>query len=140
MLEKEELRKILPQKARMALIDRIISADSAAKSVISETEITAENLFFDEEMSGVPSWVSFEMIAQSVAAFAAIFSNGSKAGMVLSVNDFEASVPCFFAGDILRIEVSEDFASASIFRYAGKVIRGGCVVASAKITVAQADF
>ncbi len=142
LVEKEALHKILPQKARMALIDRILSADSTERTVVSEAEITADNLFFNEKMQGVPSFVCFEMIAQTIAAGAALFAHGegTKAGMVLSVNDFQATIPCFSAGDVLRIEVREDYAAEPIFRYAGTVRCGTDVVASAQITVAQADF
>ncbi len=138
LLEKEKLREILPQKSRMALIDRLISLDK--ECALGEAEIDETNLFFDEELGGVPSWIALEMIAQTVAASAAVMAEKTTEGMVLSVNNYSANVPIFRCGDVLEIMVKEDFAAPPVFRYEGKIKKGNEELVSAKITVAQGDL
>ncbi len=142
LIEKDDLRKILPQKSRMALIDRVISADKEEKSVVCESVITKDNLFYDEAEKGVPTFVSFEMMAQSIAAANAVLDsdNAQKSGMILSVNDFESFVPFLRSDDTILIFAKEDFASSPIFRYDCAVKKGDEILASAKITVMQSDF
>ena len=143
-IETEKVRELLPQKSKMALIDRVISHDFASREIICETDIKSDNLFFDAEAGGVPSFVSFELMAQSVALLASLGSIASgtkaKSGMVLSVNDFSAETAAFKCGQTLKIAVKEDFSSGAVFRYDGNVSADGIVLSQAKITVIEADF
>ena len=140
LLEGDKLKEILPQKARMALLDRLISVDKEAKIAESEADICRDNLFFDCDLGGVPSWIGIEMIAQTVAASSAVLSEKTKSGMVLSVTNYSAKEPIFCDGDTLKIQVRQDFVSEPIFRYEGVIYRGEEELVRGKITVAQGDF
>jgi len=140
LLEGDKLKEILPQKERMALLDRLVSVNKEARTAESEVDICRNNLFFDCDLGGVPSWIGIEMIAQTVAASSAVMSAKTKAGMVLSVNNYSAKEPLFFEGDTLKIQVREDFVSEPIFRYEGTIYREEKELVRSKITVVQGDF
>ena len=78
----EQLINLLPHKSKMFLLDRLTQHDTDARTLESDSLVTKEHIFYDKEMDGVPSYVAFEMIAQSISALSGV--TGYEIGNVFS--------------------------------------------------------
>ena len=65
---KELVSELVPHKGKMFLLDRVRDYDLKENSITTEIDISRDNLFYEEELGGVPVWVAFEYMAQSVSA------------------------------------------------------------------------
>lgn len=142
ILEKEAVASLIPQKGRMSLIHRITSWDLSTWTLTSETKLSADFMFFDPETSTIPTWSSFELIAQSIAALTSIDCrlNGKpqNMGMILSVSSMHFSLPCFKSGQTAVVTVHRESEVDTIFSFTGTVTVDGIQAASGKITVMEA--
>lgn len=124
-INKEQLLELLPHKGKMHLLDRIISYDLDKRIVTSEIDVTEQSFFYDEKIGGVPSYVSFEYIAQTISALSGIEGNVKgepvKPGVLLSVNGYKCTVPFFAPGTKVRIEITETCTLDNVLTYDGKV-------------------
>ncbi|GHV74029.1 hypothetical protein AGMMS49940_13310 [Spirochaetia bacterium] len=137
-IERDELLTLLPHKGKMFLLSRIAAYDTSGRSLSAEYDITRDCLFYDPVLGGVPGWVSFECMAQSIAALAGITSREKgeppRMGCILSVSNMEIMRPLLQAGTTVQIRVQEDYADGGVstFDCAGNA-------ALAKITVMDMD-
>lgn len=124
-INKQQLLELLPHKGKMHLLDRIISYDLDKRTVASEIDVTEQSFFYDEKIGGVPSYVSFEYIAQTISSLSGIEGNVKgepvKPGVLLSVNGYKCSVPFFAPGTKVRVEITETCTLDNVLTYDGKV-------------------
>ena len=97
------IASLVPQQGAMALLDRLLAAD--AQTLSAEVAIRADSLFCDEGEVG--AWIGVEYMAQAVAAHAGFMAqlrgDAVKVGFLLGTRRFEASVPAFAVGSVLRV-------------------------------------
>lgn len=129
-INKKQLLELLPHKGKMHLLDRIVSYDLEKRTVTAEVDIKKNSIFYDKKLGGIPSYVSFEYIAQTISALSGIEGNVKgepvKPGVLLSVNGYSCSVGLFEPGDKVRIEITETCTLDTVLTYDGKVfIEGG---------------
>lgn len=143
-IDGEAFKSLIPQKGKMSLIDRVIKHKSSIHSITCEADIKKDCLFFDEAHNGVPSWVGFEYMAQSVAAVASLDNLENKCsenvnqGVILSVSNYKSSVAVFELGTTVTIDLKEDYYSDNIYRYDGTIFNEkGDVIVKAKLTVME---
>lgn len=128
-LSKDVLAELLPQKGKMFLLDKVLSWDAHSCTLCAECDINKKNIFYNEQLGGVPNWTCFEMMAQAVAALSAINRilnrdpDKVRGGIILSVNSFMSSVPVFKGGSSLYIRVQEDFHADKVWQYKCKVFK-----------------
>lgn len=72
VFSKECISNLVPHKGKMLLLNRIVFFDTKEGLLVSESDISSDWLFYDAAFSGVPSWISFELMAQSIAALNSI--------------------------------------------------------------------
>lgn len=65
---KESVCELVPHKGKMFLLDRVRNYDLKKHTITTEIDITRNNMFYEEDLGGVPVWVAFEFMAQSVSA------------------------------------------------------------------------
>jgi predicted hotdog family 3-hydroxylacyl-ACP dehydratase len=131
----------------MFLLSRITAYDTAKRSLSAEYDIKEDCLFYDTALGGVPAWVSFEFMAQSIAGLSGLTSREKgeppKMGCILSVSNMEIKKPLLKAGTTVRIEVQEDFADNGVSTFDCMVSLAGTeadkAAASAKLTVMDVD-
>jgi predicted hotdog family 3-hydroxylacyl-ACP dehydratase len=146
-IERDELITILPHKGKMFLLSRITAYDTMKRSLSAEYDINEDCLFYDPALGGVPSWVSFEFMAQSIAGLSGLTSREKgeppKMGCILSVSSMEIMKSVLKAGTTVRIDVQEDYAVDAVFTFNCTVtLEGdepGKAAASAKLTVMDVD-
>ncbi|GHV76888.1 thioester dehydrase [Spirochaetia bacterium] len=145
IIERDELSTLLPHKGKMFLLTRLVSYDIAAqqRSLRSEYDITGECLFYDPALGGVPAWVSFEFMAQSIAVLSGLTGREKgeppKPGFILSVSNMEIMIPVLRAGTTACIQVQEDCRVESVFTFDCVVSLNGTTAAQAKLTIMEAD-
>ena len=112
-IEYDELINLLPHKGKMFLLSRVISYDIKSYSITTEYDIKKECIFYEPENDGVPCWVAFELMAQSISAMSGIAhhirGDSPLPGVILSVVGFDSSVSYFKNNTTVRISVSQDF-------------------------------
>jgi predicted hotdog family 3-hydroxylacyl-ACP dehydratase len=95
----------------MFLLNRVQSYSLEAISITTEIDITRDDLFYEDDLGGVPAWVAFEYMAQSISALSGIYgrSRGEKpkVGFIMSVNSFKANVPVFKVGETVVVTVRQ---------------------------------
>lgn len=142
-LNKVEVETLVPHTGKMFLLDRIVSHDVGCRTLISEVDITTDNLFFDEELRGIPSWVGFEYMAQSVSALSGIFNKelgvDPKIGFIVSVSNYTPSVFVFTPGKTVSVHVRESIRVESTVTFEGKIFEEGTLVATATLNAVEFD-
>jgi predicted hotdog family 3-hydroxylacyl-ACP dehydratase len=140
---KDLVSELVPHKGKMFLLDRIRDYDLQEISVTTEIDITRDNLFYEEELGGVPVWVAFEYMAQSVSALSGIYGRSKgekpKTGFILSVNGFKADVPVFKQGETVVVNVQEKIRVDQAVTFDGVAMVGNKVVVTAKINTVEVD-
>jgi len=147
MLDRQELLSIIPHKGKMFLLDRINNYNPQECTIEAEYKITQDCIFYDSEISGVPAWVGFEFIAQSIAAFAGIRDmqilrekgQPPKIGFILSVSALTIEIPFYKEGSILTIKTKEIQNMAPVYNFYGEILLDGKIVLCGKLTVMEAD-
>lgn len=120
----EKLIELLPHKSKMFLLDHLVHHDTAARTLESISLITKENIFYDEEIGGVPSHVAFELIAQSISALSGVtgYEMGvkPKPGFLLSLINYSANVPLFKVGTSIHVKIKKVDEIENILTYYGE--------------------
>ena len=108
---KEIVSELVPHKGKMFLLNRVQSYSLETISITTEIDITRDDLFYEDDLGGVPAWVAFEYMAQSISALSGIYgrSRGEKpkVGFIMSVNSFKANVPVFKVGETVVVTVRQ---------------------------------
>ena len=143
MIEKEDPAFLIPHKGRMLLLSRINEYNLEERSLSAEYDITRDCLFYDPLIGGVPSWVAFEFLAQSIAALSGISSRlkgeKPKIGFILSVSSLQMDIPFFPAGSTVEIRVKESSNLDQVSNFDGEAFLEGRKVLEGKLMVMNAD-
>jgi predicted hotdog family 3-hydroxylacyl-ACP dehydratase len=143
VIESGELINLVPHKGKMFLLSRVMSFDCKTRRLESEYDITEGCLFYDRELEGVPSWVGFECMAQSISALSGLEgrSRGEppKFGFILSVSELEIKIPFFKKGSTVAIEVDEETMVDNVYSFRCRASAEGKPAVEARLTVMEAD-
>jgi predicted hotdog family 3-hydroxylacyl-ACP dehydratase len=127
----------------MLLLDRVIDYDPVKRTLTAQAALGNDSLFYDEALGGVPSYVAFELMAQSVAAFSGISDRleglEPKIGFILSVTNFAADVALFAQGETVTIAAREEQRVDRLFVFDCEAFAGEKRVASALLNVMNVD-
>jgi predicted hotdog family 3-hydroxylacyl-ACP dehydratase len=144
-IETKELINFLPHKGKMFLLSRVTNykVSEHARILTAEYEVTSNCLFFDKTIDGIPAWVGFEFMAQSISALSGICgklkNEPPKPGFILSVSNMELKLPLLKAGTTAIIGIREDCRVGMVYTFDGEVLLGDRIAASAKLTVMDVD-
>jgi predicted hotdog family 3-hydroxylacyl-ACP dehydratase len=143
LIEKDELMTLVPHKGKMFLLSRVVSFDVDKRSLVSEYDINGGCLFFDHKLGGVPAWVGFEFMAQSISALSGIQGRlrgeAPKFGFILSVSGLEITMPVFKDGSTAITTVEEETVVESVYSFWCGIDSGGKRAVRAKLTVMEAE-
>ena len=121
------IEEYLPHRGKMLLISRITDYDMEKRIITGEYDITEECIFYEKEGDGIPTWVSFELMAQTVCALTGIahklFGRKILPGMILSVTAFKSELEWLKAGKTVRMRMVEDFCDeeSALYNYTGEL-------------------
>lgn len=126
-IDENEIAEYLPHRGKMLLLSRITDYDMDKRIITGEYDITKECIFYEKEAGGIPSWVSFELMAQTICALTGIahklFGRKILPGMILSVTAFKTAVEWLEAGKTVRMTMTEDYRDDedSLYNYTGEL-------------------
>ena len=117
-----DLLPLLPHRGKLFLLSRVIAHDIGQNSITTESDITRDCIFYDEELEGVPVWAGFEFMAQSIAALTSIRHIRLELpppppGVILSVSGFNATQAVLPPGCTVQTTVREDYRADSLSRF-----------------------
>ena len=142
-IEKDKLINLLPHKGRMFLLDRAVDIDYDEYSIKTQVDVTKESMFFDEALGGIPSYVTFEYMAQSISALSGIDNNRKglppKVGVILSVSEFKTIIPVLKEGTTVTVLVCQQDIVDRVFSFTCTAYIGDELVSSGKLTVMEVD-
>lgn len=142
-INKEDLTKYVPHSGKMLFLSRIVSYDIQQKRIISEVDITTNDLLYDEKLNGVPIWVGFEYMAQSISALSGIYDSSlginPQIGFIVSINNFEAFTSIYKLGTTVSIEVEEMMRVESAITFKGTVKENGNLLANSTLNVVKIE-
>lgn len=122
--KKPELYQYSPHKSRMLLLDSLDQYSIEESWIETSVEITANVEFFDSDKKGVPVWISFEYMAQSIALLAGLVhrQNGiePKIGFIMAFRNFIAEKEIFQQNQKVSIRVDEVFRDKNLAVFDGK--------------------
>lgn len=140
---KESVSGLVPHKGKMFLLDRVRDYNLKENSITTEIDITRDNLFYEEELGGVPIWIAFEFMAQSVSALSGIHGRAKgekpKVGFIMSVSDFKADVPVFKIGEKVVVNVIENIRMDNAVTFEGSATVNGTLAVTAKLNTVEVD-
>ncbi|MCQ2610902.1 MAG: 3-hydroxylacyl-ACP dehydratase [Treponema sp.] len=120
----EELYYLLPHKDSMFLLDHLTAHDIEERTLESESLITKDHIFYNEDIDGINSYVAFELIAQSISALSGVTGcergEPPKPGFLLSLLSYEAKVPYFKAGTSVHVKIKKVDELDNILTYYGE--------------------
>ena len=140
---KDLVSELVPHKGKMFLLDRVRDYNLKENSITTEIDITRDNLFYEEELGGVPVWVAFEFMAQSVSALSGICGRSKgekpKTGFIMSVSAFNANIPVFKVGEKVVVNVVEKIRTDNAVSFEGTATVNGMLAATAKLNTVEVD-
>lgn len=147
-VERDKLINLLPHKSKMFLLDHLTAHDTTARTLESESLITKEHIFYDEAIDGVPSYVAFELIAQTISALSGVTSyeigKPARPGFLLSLLNYKATVPVFKVGSSVHVKIKKVDEMEDILTYSGEAFLNdekgaGESVVTTIVTVMETD-
>lgn len=140
---KESVSELVPHKGKMFLLDRIRDYDLERNSITTEIDIARDNLFYEDELGGVPVWIAFEYMAQSVSALSGIHGRAKgekpKNGFIMSVSAFNANIPVFKVGEKVVVNVLEKTRNDNAVTFEGSAAVNGTLAVTAKLNTVEVD-
>jgi beta-hydroxyacyl-ACP dehydratase FabZ len=140
-LDVNEIRRILPHRYPMLLVDRIVEMD--AQHIVGIKNVTANEPFFAGHFPGfpvMPGVLIAEAMAQTagVLVLSSIPERESKVVLLVSIEFAKFRKPVV-PGDQLRIEMQLLKRKATVAKMSGKATVDGVVVAEAEMMCKLAD-
>lgn len=135
--KKSDLETLVPHKGKMFLLNRVKNYDLETITIETQVDIDETSMFYDETLGGVPVWITFEYMAQSISLMSGIFgrahSEPPKVGFIMSVSSFSSHVPVLRKGDVVTLKVHQTIRMDAAVTFEGQafVENGeGCILAA----------
>ena len=141
ILDVNEIRRILPHRYPMLLVDRIVELE--AERIVGIKNVTANEPFFSghfPDFPVLPGVLIVEAMAQTagVLVLKSIEDRASKLVLLVSIEYAKFRRPVV-PGDQLRMELTMLKRKASVAKMSGKATVDGVLVAEAEVMCKLAD-
>ena len=140
---KEATSELVPHKGKMLLLDRVQNYSLEDVNITTEVDISRNNLFYEDDLGGIPAWVAFEYMAQSISALSGIYGRTKgdkpKVGFIMSVSGFKADIPVFKDGETVVVTVHETVRMDKAVTFDGVAKVGDKVAVTATLNTVEVD-
>ena len=141
-IEHEELSTLVPHRGKMFIIDRITDAKADEWIIESETKITEDFMFYDNNAGGVPNYACFEIIAQTVAALTGLYARENNLppniGFILSVTNLHFDFDLIKPGETVKVKAFRDAVVENMHSFRADVYLKEKLAGGGKLTVMEA--
>lgn len=145
-MKKYNISDLLPHRPPMQFITDIESIDFNAQNLVARVDITPDDLMYDKNLGGVPSWISLEYMAQAIGCFigAADYEQDPTTkpavGFVLGSRKLSINIPAYIVGQGYFVHVSGTFCDKNIANFDCEIYNSeNNLVASGAINVFRPD-
>ncbi|MBR9728325.1 3-hydroxydecanoyl-ACP dehydratase [Shewanella intestini] len=129
------IETLLPHKAPMLLIDRVVWANNDA--IGCEVIIKPSCVFYDEKINGIASHVGIEYMAQTIGALAGLKAHNNNQpppiGFLLGGRAYKDSGQVFTVGQTLQVSATLAMSDETMGVYQAKIEVNGEQIASSQI-------
>ncbi len=146
MIDKFTISELLPHRPPMQLITAIESIDLKKQIMVARIDINREDLLYQSNIDGVPSWISLEYMAQAIGCFIGYGDHVKNplatpvVGFVLGTRKLSVEIPTYLAGQSYFIHISSLFCDNNMANFECKIYnQTNEIVASAAINVFRPD-
>jgi predicted hotdog family 3-hydroxylacyl-ACP dehydratase len=143
LLDKTGLEKCVPHRGMMFILDRLVTEDLDTLEVQTEVDISSDARFYRPDMGGVPVWVGFEYMAQSIAVLSGrqgqLLGRPPRIGFIMGIRDFTCAISVFPCGSIQTIEVRQEFRDGPVVSFVCSIRQGETKVVSAIVNALEVD-
>ncbi|MBY6064350.1 hotdog family protein [Pseudidiomarina sediminum] len=134
------LAELIKHQPPMRLIDQFLKGDQEGATCAAT--ISKDNLFYRDELKGLPAHVGIELMAQTIAAAAGYRHRDAgqdiKIGFLLGSRNYRCQVSHFALGETYVINVHEIHAESSgLSVFECEIQHTDTVIAKAKLNVYQ---
>ena len=140
---REKIAQLVPHKGKMNLLDRVVFYDLSQAVAETEVDISEKTMFYDENFGGVPVWIAFEYMAQSVSVLIGIVCKKMnlppKMGFILSVTNFQAYENVFRNGETVRLWVKQLVRMDKAVTFEGRAFVNDKLIATATMNTIEVD-
>jgi predicted hotdog family 3-hydroxylacyl-ACP dehydratase len=140
---KEATSELVPHKGKMLLLDRVQNYSLEDVNITTEIDISHNSLFYEDDLGGIPAWVAFEYMAQSISALSGIYGRTKgdkpKVGFIMSVSGFKADIPVFKDGETVVVTVHETVRMDKAVTFDGVAKVGDKIAVTATLNTVEVD-
>lgn len=118
------LDTLIPHKPPFRLVSQVL--DHAPDWVLAGATIDSDNIFYDADQDGVPTWTSIEFMAQTAAVWVGLVDQTpatAQPAFLISARSVEATIPVFPRAARLQIRVDVNFIDGPIVAFHGKIMQ-----------------
>ena len=141
IIEHDELSTLVPHKGKMFIIERLTDARPNDWFIESQTKITRDFMFYDENLDAVPNYACFEIIAQTISALTGLYAreNGlpPNMGFILSVSNLNFEFDSIKEGQIITARTQREAAVDNVYSFTAELLLDGKPAGSGKLTVME---
>lgn len=135
------IEELLPHRASMLLIDKVIDRDSNSVRCLATP---CADAWYADNAGAMPAWIGIELMAQTIAVQVALNKRAQglpmRPGALLGSRNYTATHPSFAAGQPLTIEASMEFSDDSgLGAYQCHITAASETLASATLKVFEPD-
>lgn len=136
--KKIPIEDLMPHSSPMVLIDKIV--EYTDNSLVAAIKVVQGCQFYDEDISGVPSWVGIEYMAQAISVLGGIRAKERNKpvsiGFLLGTHKYSMPNKVFFRNEEYQISVKEIHkAEAGLAIFECQILQGREVWAESRINV-----
>jgi len=140
---REDVESLVPHAGKMFLLDRIVEYDLEEIYIVTQVDVSEKSMFYCEELGGVPSYVAFEYMAQSISALSGIHGRycgkSPKEGFIMSVSNCKAELSAFKPGDVVEIRVKQSMRMDMAVTFDCMASMGGKTVVTATLSTVEVE-
>ncbi|UTF59736.1 hypothetical protein [Gilvimarinus sp. DA14] len=118
-----DIERYIPHRPPMRLVDRVVSA--SPNKVVSSLQVSRDNIFYDDQLGGVPAWAGIEFMAQTAAVWLGLADERAGRAIapafLVSTRHYSANVPVFAEGACLDVAVEVAVSEAQVVAFNGSI-------------------
>lgn len=125
----------------MLLLDQVDRYDLKKYTLESSVCINSDSEFYNNNTGSVPIWISFEYMAQSIAALSGISSKLNskepKIGFIVGIRNFESYRNGYEPEDRVIVKVSQNFREGDVAVFDGETYVNDILYSKATMNVVE---